>query len=98
MPCSLPEGERARCGLETRRGGLTERSGRGRGILEMHLDKTEGGRRQRGLLQHQGGNLEPTLDAEGAELRDTEQRRSFTNIYLGALGMLAFGIHNMNVS
>lgn len=91
-------GRVARCGLETRRDGLTERSGHGRGILEMHLDETEGGRRQRGLLQHQGGNLEPTLDGEGAELRDAEQRHSFTNIDLGTLGTLAFGTHNMNVS
>lgn len=91
-------GRVARCGLETRWDGLTEQSGHGRGILEMHLDKTEGGRRQRGLLQHQGGNLEPTLDAEGAEPGEAEQRHSLTNIYLGTLGMLAFGTHNMNVS
>ena len=44
------------------------------------------------------GNLQPTLDAKGAELRDAEQRCYFTNIYLGALGILAFGIQNINAS
>ena len=77
---------------------LTGRSGHRQASWKLTRIKRKVGEGKGASSNTRRGNLEPTLDAKEAELRDAEQRCYFTNIYLGALGILAFGIQNINAS